>query len=189
MFDGANLCRPLCGSDEQCPPGLFCDHKETVCLSSPSTGKPMGAPCADHSKCDGLCIFSMGPQGQYGYCSHWCVAGGPLEPSYDCGGLDEGVCAVHLSGVVGVGDAAACYATCDGHDDCQPPNQWCFYGPNLFKAFCWEPVPCPKGLIDCAAVPPGMGGAIDCVETLYGPFCVDTTYDLGSQGTGGAGGA
>jgi hypothetical protein len=198
----AGVCLPTCGDDAQCD-GLSCDPRTAVCVATPNTGDPLGAPCdptADAGTCAGLCV---GFQNGSAMCSDPCVIGGYGADGggtlpYDCHGADAGLCAFHPSGY-GPGDTGYCTPACTTQSACQNPNFWCFSVPELTPSthlgYCFAATACPKGQVDCEpppdAGPDGTtsdGGDFDagvwdggylCTSTPLGPYCLDQTFPLG----------
>jgi hypothetical protein len=189
---GAEACVPTCGSDEQCA-GRACDPKTSVCVDEPSTGLPVNAPCdpAD-DQCAGKCIAIVEP---YAFCSQPCAMGGDIARSFDCGGIDAGLCLYSVSNT-GVGDDAYCTGSCQTHEDCQQPDVlFCFdflsAGTNG-KGYCIDVVAeCTTPGASCTG--PNDWPSSICTKTANGKLkCLDPTYPapvLGTGGQGGAGGA
>jgi hypothetical protein len=186
---GSPVCTPTCGSDSQCD-GRFCDPQIKVCVDTPNTGFANGLACnpmATNPECAGICVSFTVEMGKppITMCSEWCVLGGELNSTADCGGLTEGVCAFLPTGN-GAGDFGVCAPACTQHDDCQNPNFWCtatnFHNAN---GFCFGHPPCTSQA-DCDKA----AGEI-CTNTKFGQYCISDKYDLGTSapGTGGAGGA
>jgi hypothetical protein len=171
-FEGRHYCRPLCGSDSQCPGARVCDLSLGVCVDAPRTGLPLGAACfVDGTECAGTCVLVEGGGDTRGICTAGCVLGGSLD---ECGGtLADGLCAYGAGG--GAGDYGFCAAPCDSHDDCLNPSLWCAgsavgsgNGWCLFAAECTgEGDPCEDP-------------ATTCTDTRAGWFCLETAYPLGS---------
>jgi hypothetical protein len=165
------VCLPTCGRDEQCPADHMCDPRSRVCVTTPSTGLPMGANCdLDHS-CAGTCLID---DTGLSVCTSWCVKGGPLIGTDDCGGSDSGLCSLDHWDGAGAGDEGMCVPACDEQDDCAHPYFWCrnVVGPGYpGPGYCSMLVaPCPSGT--CASG--------TCTETIYGPLCLESKYPLGS---------
>lgn len=182
---GRGVCVPICGSDAQCP-GRRCDPLYSVCVDTPTTGLPTGAPCpGSGEECAGTCIEDMEGNSQ---CTSLCVFGGELISTSDCGGLDKGICIINFTsdrvGDVGVGDVGACAPACQQHSDCQNPYLWCKSNEVTDHGFCVPASPCPGGEEDCTE-------GRKCTETAYGPYCIDSVFPLGDAvpGAGGADGA
>ncbi|MBL9027370.1 MAG: hypothetical protein JNL21_34585 [Myxococcales bacterium] len=182
--DGA-VCLPTCGSDAQCPAGRSCDPQLAICVDTPNTGLESGELCdpmADPPECAGVCVnFGTDPGAPPAYCSNRCVLGGELD-SFDCGGLDQGVCVFRPSGY-GAGDQGFCSPACSVQSDCANPGWWCFSNNFAPNGFCFTATPCPGGQGDCDP----MSGD-ECTQTIHGPFCLDPVIPLGDAGTGGGGG-
>jgi hypothetical protein len=181
------VCVPTCGSDSQCE-GRMCDPGLKVCVDMASTGFENGAVCnpmAMMPECAGICVSFTVEMGKppITMCSEWCVLGGELNTSADCGGLTEGVCAFLPTGN-GAGDFGVCAPACSKHDDCQNPNFWCtavnFHNAN---GFCFGHPPCMTQA-DCSA----MAGEV-CTDTKFGKYCIDDGFDLGTSAPTGGGGA
>lgn len=182
------VCVPTCGSDDQCA-GRKCDPQLTVCVDMPNMGTLENGQACDPMapQCDGVCVsFSTDdPQKPVTMCSNWCVLGGELNGSFDCGGLTGGLCAFSPQGN-GPGDFGVCAPACTDHDGCQHPNFWCTpVGFHNANGFCFGHSACMVQA-DCK----NMGEV--CTDTKHGKFCISDKYDLGSaapSGTGGAGGS
>jgi hypothetical protein len=177
-----NACLPTCGKDSQCPGSRVCDPRLAVCVDTPTMGFETGAQCdpnAPVGECAGICVSFTG--GNITTCSNYCVLGGELD-AQDCGGIENGLCAFRPTGF-GPGDQGFCAPSCLAHDDCQNPSFWCLGNNFAPNGYCFIRPACPNGQGDCT-------NATDvCTDTIYGPFCLDPQYPLGSAGTGGAGGA
>lgn len=180
-YDAGSACIPTCGSDAQCPAGRSCDPRLAICVDTPNTGEDTGFKCtqnADPPECAGVCV---GFGSDITMCSNRCVMGGELLDTYDCGGIENGICAFSPSGY-GPGDAGFCSPACNFHSDCQNPDFWCFSTNFTTNGFCFGGVdPCPNGQGDCDP-------ADACTDTPYGPLCLDPIFPLDDQGTGGGGG-
>ena len=170
QYPSAAVCVPSCGSDSQCDGGLVCDPRSTSCVAEPTTGLPMGAACdpdAEEDACAGYCLEST-----FGvFCASLCVLGGVAD-ALDCGGLEQGACAIPLVGY-GAGDAGFCSPACSAQSDCQNPDFWCFGIPELTgvyvaNGFCRAAETCARGQADCS-----IG---TCSDTPYGPFCLDPAF-------------
>ncbi|AUX21590.1 uncharacterized protein SOCEGT47_020760 [Sorangium cellulosum] len=173
-------CVPVCGSDAQCP-GRRCDPLLSVCVDTPSAGRPAGAPCpGTGEECAGVCLRDTEGNSQ---CTSRCVLGGELFSTSDCGGLEQGICIISLSSS-GVGDVGACAIACQQHDDCQNPFLWCKSTPVTDHGFCIPAEPCPGSDVECPA-------GSECTETAHGPYCIDGRIPLGdaAPGAGGEAGA
>jgi hypothetical protein len=191
-------CLPTCGKDEQCTKGRVCDPRSAVCVDKANTGLPSGAKCdpmAQTPECAGVCVnFSGGTTS----CSSPCGLGGDItDPTAvnDCGGLDKGLCVYSPAGN-GPGDFGFCAPGCSAQDECQNSSFWCFgvsglTGSKVNNGYCFGATACPKGQSDCTST----NAKVLCTDTKYGPFCVDTTFPLGtaapagSSSGSGAGGA
>ncbi|KYF72884.1 hypothetical protein BE17_47970 [Sorangium cellulosum] len=176
----ANVCLPTCGDDAQCPPGRVCDPRSAVCVDSASAGKPMGAPCdpaAMTLECAGVCVpFDDGEA----ICSSRCVLGGNNDPEAapECGGPESGYC-FYRAADSGAGDEAACAPACASQDDCHAPSLWCIAIPGLTgrrveNGYCLSTDACPGGDGDC------RNDLDRCTPTRFGPFCLPSTFPLGS---------
>ena len=169
-------CVPTCGRDDQCPTGKVCDQRASVCVTTATTGLGLGEKCdpkAATPQCAGTCFnFSSGET----MCSSPCVLGGEIDINdltlvTDCGGLDKGICAYSPTGN-GAGDFGICAEACKLHSDCQNPSFWCNDVGLPENGYCFGTTPCPKGQSDCTAPD-------KCLDTKYGPFCLDATVPLG----------
>lgn len=180
-LEGAAVCLPTCGTDDQCDGG-YCNLSTKVCTAQPSEGLPRGQGCdPDAAECAGICVSFVDETGavDFAVCSDWCVMGGDIYE--DCGGLEQGLCAFR-PGDYGVGDGGFCTAACDEQADCANPNMWCFSAPNLGSAFCFGAADCVTQ-DDCDP----MTGEV-CTTTPDGSFCLDPTFPVDGGGGGGAGG-
>jgi hypothetical protein len=177
--DTGQACIPTCGSDSQCPAGRVCDPRLAICVDTPNTGEDIGFKCefmADPTECAGVCVSFGDP---ITMCSNRCVLGGALEGD-DCGGLSRGICAFSPSGY-GAGDAGFCSPACNFHSDCQNPDFWCFDVGLPDNGYCFGgETDCPNGQADCEA-------GFECMQTAFGPKCLDELFPL-DEGTGGGGG-
>jgi hypothetical protein len=177
----ATACLPTCGRDDQCPAGKVCDPRTAVCVTTANTGLPAGAKCdpkAATPECAGTCLSITGGATM---CASPCGLGGDftdLAAVADCGGVDKGVCAYSPTGN-GAGDFGYCAQACSAHDDCQNPSFWCASLGLPDNGFCLTADPCPNGQAQCM-------GTDKCTDTKYGPFCLDTTYKLGTAAPGGS---
>ncbi|MEJ7728610.1 MAG: hypothetical protein WKG00_05295 [Polyangiaceae bacterium] len=179
-FPPSAFCQPTCGMDAQCPAGRTCDPRSRLCVTTPSSGLPMGAKCDAERMCAGHCSDSFGDEAAV--CTSLCVYGGKVEGTADCGGLETGLCAVRYQSY-GAGDEGQCVPACDEHDDCAHPFFWCqTVRGQGYRGYCL------RGADSC---PAGTCQAGTCTETIYGPRCLEPKYPLGSaapQAGGAAGG-
>ena len=172
---GSSVCVPTCGRDDQCAAGRVCDPGAAVCVDVAHPGLPMGAKCnpaAPMPECAGQCINFSGGETM---CSSPCVLGGDFSDLLavaDCGGLDKGLCAFSPAGN-GAGDLGLCAPACEMHSDCQNPTFWCSDVGLPNNGYCFGATPCPNGQAACQSPD-------KCTATKYGPFCLDTTYPLGT---------
>jgi hypothetical protein len=189
-------CLPTCGEDSQCPMGRVCDPRRSVCVDTPSTGKPQGSSCdpmAMTPECAGTCVSFTGTTATL--CTENCELGGdPNDPTNtpNCGGPQKGVCAFSPSGN-GAGDFGFCAPACSKQDDCQVPNFWCVSiqgltgTGNITNGYCFGVPGCPAGAADCVL----LSGST-CTDTKYGPQCLRGGFPLGTAapddgGTGDGG--
>jgi len=124
-------------------------------------------------------------------CSDTCVLGGDFE--FDCGGLDQGLCAFLAQGS-GPGDTGFCTEACTAQDQCQNPTFWCFKTGlmGLTNGFCFGTSDCVTDA-DCT----GMGetcidtvtDGLKCLSDADGDHVPDFPLPSGGGGMGGAGGA
>jgi hypothetical protein len=190
LQNGSQVCLPTCGSDSQCD-GRVCDPRLALCVDTPSVGKAIGEVCdpmAMVEECAGSCI---GIQGGKAMCTSPCVMAGEIETSFDCGGVDKGICLYSPSGT-GAGDLGFCAESCTVQDQCQTPNFFCFNINVMSNGVCLDTKKCDTNT-DCDF----LDG--ECTETTLGKFCLSPGYPLGkldpnvatgssSSGSGGAGG-
>lgn len=179
-----SICLPTCGIDGQCPAGRYCDPLSRACIDEPSSGDPLGTACDPSTpECSGTCLQTSSGN----FCSELCVLGGVLVDTFDCGGIEQGLC-VYSDAGKGAGDQAFCAAACLAHDDCLNPGYWCFgvggvTGVQIDNGFCFGAVDCEENAFGCS---------VDqvCTETQFGKYCLDTRFALtGTGGQGGAGGS
>jgi hypothetical protein len=130
----------------------------------------MGAKCDVEYGCAGTCLVD----GDVAVCSSWCVLGGPLYGSADCGGTDAGLCRLRQFDEAGAGDEGLCVPSCDEQDDCAHPWYWCM---NVVGPGYPGPAYCSALVASC---PSGACATGTCTETIYGPRCLDSKYPLGS---------
>lgn len=108
------VCRPRCGGDEHCGPGLSCNSTTGLCQGIAPEGDPPGSPCEDDSSCLGLCSGLSEPP----RCVEPCVIGAPLA----CSGSGESkrACLGKLNFLSGTasGDLGVCVDLCDCSSDC-----------------------------------------------------------------------
>jgi hypothetical protein len=179
-FDGIeSICRPICGSDEQCPAGLSCDRRSGLCTESPFSGEPNGSACSTPGEpdvCEGFCINT----GDSLVCASACVAGGAAV-SHDCGGLENGFCGFVPSNA-GAGDLGMCTRACTTHGDCNAPSYLCvglreFVGQFVSNGFCFSALTCAEAGVSlgepCYVNANYIG---DCTQTQWGDLCVDPAF-------------
>ncbi len=184
-----HVCYPNCGADGQCP-GRTCNLQRGLCDDAPQVGASLGQACdpAEPQSCRAVC-FDVGTGA---FCSERCVLGGTVIDSFDCGGIEKGLCTFR-SGTQGAGDPGLCSPACKSHNDCLAPLMWCtgiggLTGVLVENGFCFAATPCPNGSADCGGDP-----HVQCIDTVEGPRCVDGRFALlpdqaGEGGTGGVGG-
>jgi hypothetical protein len=181
-LDAGQVCLPTCRNDDDCG-GRLCDPRLAVCVDTVNTGLGPGEKCdpdAATPECAGVCVSFTDGQS---LCSSWCALGG-VELDAECGGLTAGLCVFSPSGHE-LGDSAFCTQACSKQGDCQNPDFWCFpvgglTGNGVDNGFCFGADDCPNGQGDCS-----LGN--DCVETAFGPKCLDPMFPIDTTGTGGAG--
>jgi hypothetical protein len=177
------VCLPTCGENAQCG-GRACDPRAAVCVDTPNTGAPLGAPCDLKTPCAGVCISFL--TGNASMCSQPCVLGGSVQQSDDCGGLEEGLCAFHAS-ESGAGDTGFCTPACTSQQDCPIPGFGCFGVPpltqQLGKGYCFAATPCPANEASDGGEASEAGDAGDtsdascvCTPTDSGPLCLDPAF-------------
>lgn len=181
LSGGEQVCLPTCGSDVQCD-GRVCDPRLAVCVDDPNMGKALGEKCdteATTEECAGTCI---GITGGKSMCTSPCVMAGEILDTFDCGGVDKGVCLYSPSGT-GAGDLGFCAESCTQHDTCQTPTFMCFNIGLPDNGVCLDTDACNTDA-DCDFLD------ATCVETNLGKFCASAQYPLGTlePGTGGTGG-
>jgi len=177
----ATACVPTCGKDDQCPAGRFCDPRVEVCVDKPNTGFALGAKCDSKSMtpdCAGICVGFTDVDASW--CSSPCVLGGDfsdLMTIADCGGVDKGMC-YYRAAMHGAGDAGFCVSACKSHDQCQNPSFWCSFVGLPDSGYCTIGTPCPGGQADC------KNAKDKCIDTKYGPICLNPQYPLGNAAPG-----
>jgi hypothetical protein len=123
-------CMPMCGSDNQCPPGRHCDWANGVCVDAVHQGDPPGAPCqlnALTNTCDGVCL-DLGDG--LGTCSGLCIFGIDrpscgFDPAQDTVVPGSPVCLVAFDPNDSLGDAGVCVARCDCDGQCLSATNVC----------------------------------------------------------------
>lgn len=191
-FDKLAACIPTCGADAQCPTGRHCDPQWSVCVDVPTQGKSAGDPCdpANAGECAGVCVQVTGTDPPVAFCSSFCALGGDITQTFDCGGLEYGLCAFAPSTGSGPGDAGLCAEICQAHTDCQLPTFACraidgLTGTLVDGGYCLFTQPCTKLGEDCGTQ--GGPAGLLCTDTPNGPLCLDETFPFDAQGGGGAG--
>jgi hypothetical protein len=180
---GDSVCMPNCGAGDECG-SLACDRRYGVCTIPDRNGEGLGAACIvdnastkeNEDPCAGLCleITDESDAVMATVCSSRCSMGGD---GMDCGGPEEGVCAIPRINDAGtpsqLGDEGFCANACEAHDGCA-------YDSGLFcldlgnhatygKGYCLRPESCDNGgLCDDGEV---------CTETVYGEVCLDETTE------------
>lgn len=172
------VCLPTCGEDAQCD-GLSCDPRGAVCVTTPSTGAPTGAPCDPKTPCAGVCIGFATPSTP-SMCSQPCVLGGSAAQTDDCGGLGQGLCAFHPS-TSGAGDTGFCTPACTSQQDCSIPGFGCFSVPSVTeqqgKGYCFAATPCAASDAgDTGDAGDGGDAGCVCTQTASGPLCLDPAF-------------
>lgn len=119
----AGFCRPLCGSDDQCPDGRICHPSGGMCVeeSSAPVGLEIGEFCSANEQCkSSLCENATET---LKVCSQLCVLGQSGGCGYPAG--DEERLASCVTARVqanrfseGEGDLGICREVCDVADDC-----------------------------------------------------------------------
>jgi hypothetical protein len=173
------VCVPTCGSDADCD-GRVCHPALGVCVDRAPTAA-LGQRCnAPRDVCNGVCVDLGDGQSM---CSSPCNLGGESLTTHDCGGIDHGICAIGKQ-ASGLGDQGFCTNACTTHEECQVPIVFCFNVPGpppdapvLPKGFCLVAPQCPGGQADCDAQQAGL----PCVDTAYGPYCVDPALFASAQ--------
>lgn len=132
LFNGqrqAGYCRPLCGSDEDCPAGRVCHAQGHICTDGQIEGAPIGAACSLDSDCSGYACEDRNDEG-IGVCTATCVLGSLSGCGYGHDVSERG--AACLTPLVaanrfseGVGDVGLCREVCDVAEDCQQAGWVC----------------------------------------------------------------
>lgn len=122
-------CRPLCGSDEDCPAGRVCHAQGHICTDAQIPGASVGAACSLDSDCSGYACEDRNDEG-IGVCTATCVLGALSGCGYghdvserDAACLTPLVAANRFS--EGVGDLGLCREVCDVAEDCQQAGWVC----------------------------------------------------------------
>jgi hypothetical protein len=125
-FDGQpqlGYCRPMCGSDEECPAGRSCHAQGKICTVGQYPGNPIGAACSLDTDCSGNSCEGQNDE-NVGVCSASCVLGvlsgcgyGRDPESRDAACLTPVVAASGFS--EGPGDLGFCRELCDVAEDCE----------------------------------------------------------------------
>lgn len=124
-----NFCVPMCGTDDDCPDGRYCDIGFGTCVDDPLSGDGVGTECdpnADQNDCaTGLCL---GFSDTFGVCSGLCRTGTVGCGSGDLMPADPGepVCLPLFSGIALDGDIGQCVQRCNCDLDCDHPDAKCF---------------------------------------------------------------
>jgi hypothetical protein len=120
----AGLCVPLCQSDAQCGPGLFCDLSSGLCSSQRPAGDPLGSPCTGPESCAGGVCLPLG-DGFERVCSAFCRFGA-AGCGFDASDEQPGAgCALALVPGEGEGDRGLCLALCQTALDCHQTGAVC----------------------------------------------------------------
>lgn len=130
LFNGQRqpgYCRPLCGSDAECPAGRVCHAQGHICTDAQIGGAPIGASCTLDSECSGYSCEDRDSEG-IGVCTATCVLGslsgcgyGREPSSRDAACLTPVVAQGRFS--EGVGDLGLCRELCDVAADCEQAGE------------------------------------------------------------------
>jgi hypothetical protein len=114
---GADICVPIagCTSSGDCMSGATCNLATGLCSGALGSPGIVGAPCSDDTQCTtGPYPFCIGSDQDFsgGYCSSAC------NSDQQCG--HNGVCVPNIvQGGPGGGTFSACFAGCNGNNDCR----------------------------------------------------------------------
>ena len=114
-FSTPQVCLPRCNSDQDCPPGRFCDPGSGECRDDEVTGLPFDTACdpaAEEDPCAGFCASD-------GFCVEKCVLG-----SYPACGSSSNTdatadCVFAAYEGASDGDVGICGGLCDCNEDCR----------------------------------------------------------------------
>jgi hypothetical protein len=125
----AGYCRPLCGSDADCPAGRVCHAQGHICTDGQIPGASIGAACSLDSDCSGYACEDRNAEG-IGVCTATCVLGSLSGCGYGHDVAARG--AACLTPLVaanrfseGVGDLGLCREVCNVNEDCQQAGWVC----------------------------------------------------------------
>jgi hypothetical protein len=127
------VCMPSCGSNEDCPAGLFCDYISGLCVESEPGGKGFNEACdpsaaADPNECvGGICSETYDAPSE-GTCSGFCNMGNPFSCGYTGEGKAGAACL--YGSIIGgeiseTGDLGICGQLCDCDDECTATGEVC----------------------------------------------------------------
>ncbi|HEU4582809.1 MAG TPA: hypothetical protein VFS67_31340 [Polyangiaceae bacterium] len=120
----AGLCIPVCQSDAQCGPGLFCNLSSGLCSSQPPAGDPLGSPCTGPDSCAGGVCLPLG-DGFESVCSAFCRFGAPGCGFDDSAAQPGAGCVFSLVAGEGAGDRGLCLTLCQTALDCHETGAVC----------------------------------------------------------------
>jgi hypothetical protein len=128
---GVGYCWGGCTQDGDCPQGQKCQTDQGLCVEGvvPPT-KAFGAACTKSDSDNGVCNCLYGGSAETGYCSSFCITGGPATcPAGSiCDGLEY---RQYGFSTQNPGLGGFCSSTCVGDAETCPANSTCT---NIFAA-------------------------------------------------------
>jgi hypothetical protein len=115
------FCAPLCGSDEECPAGRFCNRQGHICVAFRAPGAPTGSACSLEADCDGHSCENR--VNGIGVCTAACTLGSLSGCGYSREDATRKAACVTAQVAAsrfseGSGDLGFCRELCDVDSDC-----------------------------------------------------------------------